>query len=274
MPADGESRIGPRDLTRWDTPVGRRVARLVVPLAARMQPHRALLLALLIGALAAALMATGVHELYEAITGSEGVARLDRPTLDWAVAHRSPAEATWVSRFTEVGGPVGMPILATVVTAALAITWRTWRPVVLMAVAAGGSLLMTVVGKAWVARSRPPLLDAVPPYETSWSFPSGHSLNALVVAGVVCYLLLTHEHRRRTRTLTVVLASVFAAAMGLSRVYLGHHWLTDVLAAWVLGAGWLVLVITGHRLWLTTRQRPDPAEAGDAPPDGSRTGAS
>ena len=51
----------------------------------------------------------------------------------------------------------------------------------------------------------------------------------------------------------VIVAFVWALAMGLSRVFLGHHWLTDVIFAWLLGAAWLALVITSHRLFLTIR---------------------
>jgi membrane-associated phospholipid phosphatase len=114
---------------------------------------------------------------------------------------------------------------------------------------------MTVAGKDLTGRTRPPLAAAVPPFEHSPSFPSGHTLNALVVAGIIAYLLLLRQHSRRTRTLTITAAVVFALTVGASRFFLGHHWFTDVLAAWLLGLAWLATVITAHRLYLTTRKR-------------------
>jgi membrane-associated phospholipid phosphatase len=52
--------------------------------------------------------------------------------------------------------------------------------------------------------------------------------------------------------------------MGLSRVFLGHHWLTDVIFAWLLGAAWLALVITSHRLFLTIRRAEPSGGVGEA----------
>ena len=59
----------------------------------------------------------------------------------------------------------------------------------------------------------------------------------------------------RARAFTIAAGVTFAITMGLSRVYLGHHWFTDVLVAWLLGSARLGLVITAHRLYLTTRSR-------------------
>ena len=54
--------------------------------------------------------------------------------------------------------------------------------------------------------------------------------------------------------MTIAVAVLFAVTIGFSRVFLGHHWFTDVLAGWVLGALWLAIVITAHRLYLTVRK--------------------
>jgi undecaprenyl-diphosphatase len=117
---------------------------------------------------------------------------------------------------------------------------------------------MTIAGKRLIGRARPELADAVPPYEYSASFPSGHALNSVVIAGIVAYLIMLRLKTPRSRVLTAALAAVFALSMGLSRVYLGHHWLTDVIAAWALGLAWLALVITAHRLYLTVRKQRTP----------------
>ncbi|MBP3035736.1 phosphatase PAP2 family protein [Arthrobacter sp. zg-ZUI100] len=216
-------------------------------------PHAALLITLAAGLLPALLLTVGSAELYEAVSESDGVARLDHPVLEAAQALRSPALDGAVTAFTNLAGTVGMPVLALAATAVMTVRWRSWTPVLLVVCAAAGSLLMTVAGKDLVGRARPSLADAVPPFEHSPSFPSGHTLNSVVIAGVVTYLVVLHLRSTLARILTVALAAVFAGAVGLSRVYLGHHWLTDVLVAWTLGLAWLAVVITAHRLLHSAR---------------------
>ncbi len=144
-----------------------------------------------------------------------------------------------------------MTVITGVAVRCCACVWRRWTPLVLMVIAVGGSLAMTVVGKRITDRTRPPHWASVPPYETSASFPSGHPLNSIVIAGMFCYLLVSHLTSRVARGRHRDGTVLYRVAMGLSRVYLGHHWLTDVLAAWCLGIAWLTVVITCHRLWLT-----------------------
>ncbi|MBA8989196.1 membrane-associated phospholipid phosphatase [Curtobacterium pusillum] len=76
-----------------------------------------------------------------------------------------------------------------------------------------------------------------------------------MIVGTIVYLLLLRQSRLVTRVWTIVAGTVFVVSVGISRVFLGHHWLTDVLAAWALGLAWLALVITAHRLYLTALHR-------------------
>jgi membrane-associated phospholipid phosphatase len=257
--------VGDQDLTRWDTKPGRLLASLAQRISALIGSHGVLVLTLSVGAVLAVSLAAVFAEVYESVVEADGVAGLDHPVLDGAKTFRSPGLDLLITAYTDVGGTVGMPVLALAIMVWLALKRRSWTPVILMLVAGLGSLLMTIAGKKLVGRTRPDLTDAVPPYEYSASFPSGHSLNSAVIAGIVAYLIILRLKSARARILTGAAAALFAATMGLSRVYLGHHWLTDVLGAWALGAAWLALVITAHRLYLTTRVHPAPGQEAAGP---------
>jgi undecaprenyl-diphosphatase len=245
--------IGDRDLTAWPTTTGTTLARLARRLRRRLAPHNVLIIILIVGLGMVAAMTAAAGAVYDAVTEADGIAALDRPTLDAAKTQRTPLLTPLMQAYTTLGGPIGMPILATLVAVGLTVWWRQWTPLLLVAITAAGSLALTVVGKAAVGRTRPPLIDAVPPYEISASFPSGHTLNSAALAGIVAYLLIRRQQQRWARNLTVGCAALFTLTMGLTRVYLGHHWLTDVVVAWALGLAWLAAVITAHRLLLTLR---------------------
>ena len=137
----------------------------------------------------------------------------------------------------------------------LAWWWRSWTPIALMAVAAAGSVAMTEAGKDLTGRARPPRGLAVPPYESTPSFPSGHTLNSTVIAILLAYLVLLHVKSRLGRVVTVTLLALYALAMGMSRVFLGHHWFTDVVAGFIAGTAWALVVILAHRLLLRIQYR-------------------
>ena len=230
-----------------------RLVRLVRASAAHVSAHFALYVPAAIGlALTVGLTVAGA-EIYDAVAEDDGISGLDRPALERSIAHRTATNTQILTWFTHLGGPVGMTIIASLITIVMVWRRRSRTPLILMCIAVAGSLTMTAVGKAVVGRVRPPLTAAVPPYEYAFSFPSGHALNSTVIAGMVAYLLLRRLRTRFGRTAAMIVGAVWALAMGVSRVFLGHHWLTDVIFAWLLGAAWLALLITSYRLFLSIR---------------------
>jgi undecaprenyl-diphosphatase len=250
----GEEHIGRRDLTRWPTRAGRALVRAASKLAASMSAHTVLYLTAGIGLILVVGLTSAGAGVYDAVTEQDGIAGVDQPVLDQAIALRTPTNMWVVTGFTHLGGAVGMTIIASLITIVLVWRWRSRTPLILMLLAVAGSLAMTTVGKAIVGRNRPPLSEAVPPYEYAYSFPSGHALNSTVIAGIIAYLLIRRLRSSWARVITIICAVVWAVAMGLSRVFLGHHWLTDVVFGWLVGAAWVVLLITAHRLFLTIRR--------------------
>jgi membrane-associated phospholipid phosphatase len=249
-----ENRIGSTELTHWRSAPGRWLVRLVSQLARSVSAHGVLAITATIGGLLVLLFTVAAGAIYDAVAEGDGVSAFDHPVLREALTLRNPGLDRGLTWFTHLGGPLGMTLIAAALTVAMVWRWRSRTPLLLMLITVAGSLSMTLIGKAVVGRIRPPQVVAVPPYESSPSFPSGHALNSTAIAGMVAYLMLLHLERTLSRVLAVVLAGCWAVGIGLSRVFLGHHWLTDVMVGWVLGLAWLALVVTAHRLFLTVRQ--------------------
>jgi undecaprenyl-diphosphatase len=216
--------------------------------------HALLAVTAILGGLVILALTAASAGIYDAVAEKDGVAGLDQPTLDHVIAMRTPLANQVLTVFTHLGGPLFMTLIAGAVTLLMVWRWRSLNPLILIIIAVAGSLTFTSVGKAIVGRARPPLSDAVPPYEHAFSFPSGHTLNSTVIAGMVAYLVASRLTSRLGIALCVVVAVTWAAAMGFSRIFLGHHWLTDVIFAWLLGLAWLAVLITAHRIVLALRR--------------------
>ena len=249
-----DTSIGTVDLTRWPGRVGAATVEGADAIARQRGPYAALAVAIVVIAVATAL----VIWIYASITSSRGVAGVDRPLLDDLLVLRSPVLDAALTAITFTAGTIGMPLIALVAMTTLALRRRSWTPVVLIATTGAVSVLLTIVGKRFIDRVRPPHSDAVPPLELSESFPSGHTLNAVAIVGIIAYRVILRRTSARIRVTIAVAAAVYVALIGFTRVFLGHHWFTDVLAGVVLGAAWLALVITAHRFYLTARARSEP----------------
>jgi undecaprenyl-diphosphatase len=249
--------VGSVDVTDWSTPAGMRVAGAHERLARRIGSHGALVATLAGGLLVAAGATYVTTRVYDAVVGSDGIESIDKPIMREAIKLRSPELDATAAGIARAFGPVGLPALALAVAGGLSLRQRSRTPLLLTAIAAAGSLLLTLGGKDVIRRHRPPRRDAIPPFESSPSFPSGHTLNTTTLAGVIAYLIVLQQKRNLPQAATIAAAVGTSATVGLSRVLLGAHWFTDVLVGWVTGTGWVSLVITSHRLYLTSRQEPD-----------------
>jgi membrane-associated phospholipid phosphatase len=256
-----EQYVGQRDLTHWSRPA-RAFVGLVLRISSNASAWHVLLVTAAVGAGIALLLTWIAEEIYDSVKAADGLSSLDEPVLELAISLRAPHNVAIAQFITNLGGAIGLTMITVVIVVVMTVRWRSRTPVLLLSIGTAGSLLMTAVGKDLVGRARPPVTSAVPPYETSPAFPSGHALNNTVVACLVAYLLLLHLTSLLWRIVSIALAVLWFVAIGLTRVFLGYHWLTDVIAGWLLGLAWTAMVITCHRLYLTVRREhstPPPA---------------
>lgn len=121
--------------------------------------------------------------------------------------------------------------------------WRDWRLCGAPAVSLIGGVVLYTAIKPLVGRAQPPEDFAVGTYP-GLAFPSGHATQAIAFYGVLGFPLA--RRARSLRWVWITVAAVVTLVVGASRVYLGAHWLTDVLGGYALGGCWLALVIAAY----------------------------
>jgi len=219
------------------------------PLQTRMGVGGVALAGLLGGLVVVGLTGIGFTVLLDDVLEGEGIARFDQPAAAWLVAHRE----VWLTRalltVTRMGNTDAQTVWVLLVCVLAAVIARSWAPVAVGVTAGGGIGLVIVVAKHLVGRQRPALPFAVIPVD-GFSFPSGHATGAAAV-GVVCAWMLcrwvVHRWAAQVAVWAVTLTAV--ALIGFSRTYLGVHFVTDVLAGWMLGAAWAASVIVIASWW-------------------------
>ena len=144
-----------------------------------------------------------------------------------------------------------------VVALAVALLWRRWADALFILLASVTGLLVGDALKLLVARPRPPVeLVQTPGPSDSYGFPSGTALLTVALVGAACYLL---RPAPRPHFVVVLAASLLlAVTVGISRVYVGEHWATDVLGGWLFGGAWLLVLVAIRCRWFDRRGRTRP----------------
>jgi undecaprenyl-diphosphatase len=166
----------------------------------------------------------------------DGVLRMMRSADDPSV----PIGPAWLVQVaidvTALGG-TGVPaLILLIVVGYLALEGR-YDAIALIVVATAGGGVLSELLKWWFARKRPEIVPHLVNVGSA-SFPSGHSLLAVVTYLTLGAVLARFVPRRRSRTYCIVVSLLLALLIGLSRVYLGVHYPTDVLAGWSAGLAW------------------------------------
>lgn len=141
--------------------------------------------------------------------------------------------------FTALGS-TGVVVFIVVLAALFLILTRKFSTAAYVIAAAALGTLLNNLLKVGFARPRPDIVAHSVEVQTA-SFPSGHSMMSAVVYLTLGMLLARSQADRRVKIFVITVSGLLTLLIGVSRVYLGVHWPTDVLAGWALGAGWALL---------------------------------
>ncbi|NMG20140.1 phosphatase PAP2 family protein [Brasilonema bromeliae] len=210
-----------------------------------IHPHLAPLIATIgtVGLISCLLILFVLAKLAEEVLEREAFA-FDTNFLLWLHQFANPTLDNLMLFITHLGNPNIVVIVAGVTL--LLLWWRRYREEAkAFVLACLGAFILNTGLKLFFSKPRPELWHRLIS-EKSFSFPSGHALGSMVLYGFIAYLLAIH-YPKLSRVI-YSFAAIFIAAIGISRLYLGVHWPTDIIAGYGVGFLWLMICITMLKL--------------------------
>lgn len=224
----------------------RMLGKLRCFIEARLSPEGELGLHMTVGVALMLVAIVVFHELAEAVMGAEQITVIDLQVANWFNQNAVPWITSCLLVITHIHGVIGA------ITLACLFAWYLHRQrahywLLTLVITMPGVMILNVLLKYVFGRARPsfetPLLQAL----STYSFPSGHTATATALYGILgAYLVCQVQPGQWSRRAAIVVgAFLMAVLVGFSRIYLGAHYLSDVLAAMAESYGWLAICIAG-----------------------------
>ena len=178
---------------------------------------------------------------YIGMRQNTGIGVFNQPVLSWMISSRDPQVTTVMKLITEIANPIVFAIIIFIgVGSAALIKREVWRPFLLICSTIFAAIVSTLL-KIITTNSRPPQIDMIMPFEIDYSFPSGHTIGVLVFLLVLSYLIYSRNSSFKRFFNWNIITIIGVGMVAVSRLYLGYHWLTDVVAS--IGLGFIILAL-------------------------------
>ena len=227
----------------------------------------ALLAFLGIGMVVGIVASAGFLLLAEAVEGGMTQA-FNVGVLRWLAAHRTPWLDEGMLEITTIGSGLPLILFVAIAVVFLWLTRHHWSVYFLLLGTLGGQVLNRLL-KLHFARPRPAMV-LWEQHVTTYSFPSGHAMSSFVAFGIIAYLVAHAVQTRALKRFVWITAGLLIVAVGLSRMYLGVHYPSDVLAGFLAGLAWVLVVaasMTALRYFAHRRPETRAEEKGLQEPD-------
>lgn len=219
-----------------------RYARELAFLQARLSPEGYLGLHLTVGLMVIIFGTWLFSGIADQVVENDPIVQVDLALSRWLHAQANPPFTQAMLLASYAG--YELVILLSVALGVLWLARRRWYELSLLVLAVGGGGLLNLLLKGFFGRERPTFDEPLGIFSGN-SFPSGHTMSAALFYGLVAYLAARAARTWRLRLLVVGAAAAMILLVGFSRIYLGAHFLSDVLGAYAAALAWLACTITG-----------------------------